>query len=467
MKKICLLLLIALLLPAFVSCVRPPVLAPETTDERTKNTITAATEAPSSDRSSGGQAPDAPTLPTGKTPSSEPTDAGHGEEYVPAGTVIPDEPLPALDTAPYKKEKLDAAPVYHENGDRVPGGLPVSIRVHSVYLDGCYYYLVDNRKVWKYDLLTDLCAPACVDPGCAHNADGCISYDLSFPQDEHSCQLITADEHYLYFRAGNGIYRYDLENAHTESFAETIDHLTENVSLIPYKNAMYMTGRKLPKDGDASKAERVLIRIDKQTKKTTEVVNFGTSMDYLTAIEGDRLYINHNNIEYYTLDLSGGDRQPLLDEKWLWQCDPLVDGSCIWSHIWQFQEVYYKSCMIHRLDPARKEDRVICGFPAAKYFVTEKYIYCIPRYDNATMVKNVPVVRMDHGGGDKQVVLWLRDVNVDDFFVDGDYLFASVIVIRAGEYGTYFGDQYFYVYDLSSGAFREFEDEQWYVYVRE
>ena len=465
MRKFCALLIMSTVFSLFASCHKPPVLE---------------TQAPATAFSADTSVP-APTTPapvqtemtdtsSSIEPAVETTGYDFPSEFIPTGAEIPDEQMPEPDTASYRLEKYDGPHAFHESAvDALIAGSRPSIFVHTVYYDHCFYRLVDNKQVYKYDLLTDTYGPACVDPGCAHNAMGCISYDLNYPQplSGHAAQLITADEHYLYFRSGTGIYRYDLTNAKTELFTETLDDLTENVGLIPYGDAFYMTTLKKPKNGTAEfkNMESVIVKIDKKTGKKDVIVNFGTDRgSSIIAIRNGRIYICHNNIEYYSLDLSGSDRQPLMESKWLWQGEVTEDGALIYSNIWQFQSVYYKSCMIHELDPDTGGDTVICGYPVYKYYVTSRYIYYIPRYEKTP--KNLPLVRMNHDGSGKEVVWWLHSMDVDNFFVDGDYLLFLSTVLTQTEDG-YLGATHFYVCDLTTGAFREFENEGWYRYVKE
>ena len=347
--------------------------------------------------------------------------------------------------------------------------------VNSSVLHDHTLYRFNGKGIEKVDLLTGASlGPACTDPGCPHNAEGCISFSLPLDSEDvggisvNSGQTIlqAANDDFLFFSIGKNLYSYDFAKAKIRLIKAFPGNAAFTAFL--YENSMYINCR-MPDDeqntNDSSEYHYALVRLDIGSGNAEEIASFGTRNIVFAGMNDGRLYCTDGFNVCFSTDLNFQDRKELLNVPWLYRVFPAKEG-LIYSVISEFTDAHqYKACHICLLDD-HGGGECICDESVSLYFVTGKYVYYIPREPEESW-KNYRLIRIDHNGGNREEVLTMTNLDrtkmqsVSSFIIDGDYMLAETTALSQNEEGKMIGVKSVFYYDLIEKTYRNIESETW------
>ncbi len=330
-------------------------------------------------------------------------------------------------------------------------------------------YVNGEYKNYKYDLKTGEYTSACTDPACMHTAsDKCIG--VAFPDqandgNQNLLQFVSGDS--MYFSVNGCVYEY---NGKTSKIQKITDYdgvikSYNTCSAIEYGDYIYTVQNILIKGADPMKFESYssgVFRTSKKGGKTELVKDLGSRQSILRYIENDKMYFCKNDFTVFTTDLEGNNEEELFEIYWLWDFSVKSD-KVIYSVISELDEETrgFKACNIYTYDTLTGKHQKISDDRVLYYFVTDNYIYYMPRPDG----KNYwSLMRIKHDGSDKTELM--KITNAGDwgfggrqcFCVIGDYFFT--IRNKMGSSGAL--DTDYVCYDFVNSTYTVIGSGKWY-----
>lgn len=443
MKKALLIPVLIFLVASCASCYKPSVLTDGQTTQRE--------ETPEETKSGAGAETPAGQTQTTSVPTPDPN--GIFAELIgktfPVTEDLIDFPEPVL---------LGEEFVYHDLlSDHADNDSRLMIPNVGRYSGGEAYFLIDNG-FWKYDFRSGAFCPACTDPGCTHKNTGCITdrfpIDPTYEQMSYTVIFQASFEKEFYFTVERTLFCYNKERSCLEIFArfpEMVSGVQE--AFADGENLYFPVWELEGVENNKNVYCHNIYRVNVKTGKMDAVTSFGRDNPEIYSIENGRIYYRIGTCIYEAkLDLS--EKIELFATPF-YRLAQVSQGKLIYSKISElWDNLGFKACNIYSYDLSSGEELVITGDRVITYFVTERYIYYIPRFDGCNYFK---LMRIDHDGRNRIEVMKFLNFKADSsdhinaFYVEGDYLL-----------GYFPGSASYVVYDLTTGAYMKLGTDEWY-----